>query len=117
MARISSRVTETIIMAYRSGDAYVDGIFVPGGEATTSIVASVQRLSIAERQLLPEGYRSRRSYKIYTETPTIQTLINDDPSIVDSAEFEINGERYSMLGFEQWSYLIPHWKVTLVEKT
>ena len=112
----SSRVTETISMIYRTGDAYVDGRFVAGSETSESIIASVQRLTLAERQLLPEGFRLRETYKLYTETPTIQKIINDDPTIVDSAEFDINGKRYSMLGIEQWSYLLPHFKITVVEK-
>lgn len=103
-------------MYYRTGDAYVDGIYVEGSESQTNIVASVQRLSEQERQLLPEGFRASESIKIFTEYDPIQVIDNDLANPQDSAEFLYQGKRYVMLGWEKWGYLIPYWKVTAVAK-
>ena len=85
-----------------------------GTETETEIVASVQRLTLRERQLLDEGYRASESLKIYTEINQIQLIENDQGSPVDAAEFEYKGKRYAMIGSEEWDYLIFHWKVTVV---
>lgn len=114
--QFSSKYTETITMYYRSGDVYEDGRFVPGMEMSVSIVASMQRLSMRERQLLPEGYRAKETYKLYSETSLIQLIENDVTPLIDAAEFDYRGKRYVMLASEEWDYLIPHWKATLVAK-
>jgi len=112
--RFNPRFTETITMFYRTGDSYVDGYFVPGVEASEDIIASVQRLQMRERQLLPEGYRASETLKIYTEVAQIQTIQNDVDPLIDSAEFEYKGKRYTSLASERWDYLIPHYKITVV---
>jgi len=101
-------------MFTRSGDSYVDGRPVDGVERETDIIASVQRLSLADRQLLPEGFRQSATLQIYTEIANVQLIKNDDPNIQDAAEFEYKGRRYAMIGSEEWDYLIPHWKITVV---
>ena len=114
--RFNPRFTETITMYWRTGDAYVDGRFVPGTEQSQSIVASVQRLDMRERQLLPEGFRASETLKIYTETNVVELIQNDVTPIEDAAEFEYKGKRYAMLASEKWDYLISHWKITVVAK-
>lgn len=101
-------------MRWRIGDAYVDGVFTPGRMHTEIIMASVQRLSMAERQLLPEGFRTHDSYKLYTEATAIQTLLNN--KLNDAAEFVYRGQCFAMLSWEQWNFVIPHWKITMVGK-
>jgi hypothetical protein len=114
--RFNPRFTETITMFWRTGDSYVDGRFVPGVESSQEIVASVQRLQMRERQLLPEGFRSSETLKIYTEVASIQLIQNDVAAIIDSAEFEYKGKRYASLASERWDYLVPHYKITVVAK-
>jgi|SRR6185436_4765493 len=114
MGKLSKRILEEIKVYYRSGDRYEDGLYVAGSETEERIMASMQRLSMAERQLLPEGFRTQDTYKMYTETPLIQTLIND--RLTDAAEFLYRGQRFAMLAWERWDFLIPHWKVTMVGK-
>jgi hypothetical protein len=101
-------------MSWRTGDAYVDGLFVAGNEKYEIIQASVQRLTMAERQRLPEGFRTHDSYKLYTEAAAIQTLLNN--RLNDAAQFEYRGQRFSMLSWERWDFVIPHWKITMVGK-
>ena len=112
----NGRFTETIKMFTRTGDSYVDGRPVDGFETETDIVASVQRLSLADRQLLPIGFRQSATLKIYTEIANVQLIKNDDADITDAAEFEYKGRRYAMIGSEEWDYLTPHWKITVVNK-
>ena len=117
MMQFNSRFTETISMFTRTGDTYgPDGRFVPGAETETPIIASVQRMNMRERELLPEGFRGSESYKIYTEVDVVQIIENNVQPLVDAAEFQYRGKRFVMLSSEEWDYLIPHWKVTVVEK-
>ena len=115
--RFDGAYTETISMFAKSGGQYIDGRFVEGTEIETNIVASVQRLTMRERELLPEGFRASETFKIYTEIENIELIQNDQVPIEEAAEFEYKGKRYSMLASETWDYLIPHWKITVVAKT
>ena len=109
--------TELISMFVKSGGQYIDGRFVEGSEVESTITASVQRLTMRERELLPEGFRASETFKIYTEIENIELIQNDQIPIEEAAEFEYKGKRYSMLSSEEWDYLIPHWKITVVAKT
>lgn len=115
--RFNGAFTESIKMFVKSGGQYIDGRFVEGGEVESNITASVQRMSMRERELLAEGYRAREVLKIYTEIENIELIQNDQLPIEEAAEFEYKGKRYSMLSSEEWDYLIPHWKITVVAKT
>jgi hypothetical protein len=105
-----------IKMFVRTGDDYIDGRFVRGSEVETTISVCIQRLSINERQLLPEGNRSRETYKFYTEFTPIQILDNDQATIHDAAEFEYKGKRFTMIASEQWEQVLEYSKVTIVGK-
>jgi hypothetical protein len=103
-------------MYCRTGDTYVDGRFVAVAEQSQNIVASVQRLALRDRQLLPEGYRASETLKIYTEVDVVELIENDVTPLEDAAEFEYKNKRYAMIGSERWDYLVPHWKLTVVAK-
>jgi hypothetical protein len=115
--RFNGAYTELILMFVKSGGSYIDGRFVEGSEVQSSIRASVQRLTMRERELLPEGFRASETLKIYTEIDNIKLIQNDEIPIIEAAEFEYKSKRYSMLASEEWDYLIPHWKITVVAKT
>jgi len=53
--------------------AYVDGVFVPGAEATITIQASVQPLSDADLINLPSGRRASDVVKLYTVSDLLTT--------------------------------------------
>jgi hypothetical protein len=114
--KFNSKFMKTITMYWRTGDGYVDGRFVRGAEQSTPIIASAQRLNMEERQLLEEGYRASESYKLFTQIDVIQLIENNETGIVDSAEFEYKGKRFSMIASEDWDMVIPHWKITMVSK-
>lgn len=102
-------------MFYRTGDAYgPDGRPVDGVETSVPIVASVQRLSMRERQLLPEGFRAKETLKLFIEIGQIQLIENQVDPLVDGASFEYKNKRYDMIASERWDYLIPHYKITVV---
>lgn len=113
---VNALFTEDIEMFYRTDDQYIDGRYVKGPEKFRVIRASVQRLNMAERQLLPEGFRQSETLKIYTNTNVVKLIENDVTPPEDAAEFEYKGKRYAMLASEEWDYLIPHWKITVVAK-
>lgn len=113
----NTQFTESLIMYWRTGDAYVDGVFQEGTTDSATIVGSVQRLNMREVQRLPEGFRASETIKIYTEESTIRLLRNNRLIIQEGAEFLWNGKRYAMIGSEKWEYLIPHWKITCVLKS
>lgn len=111
----SDLFTETVTLHQRTGDAYVDGVFVEGTETSTSVIASVQRLNMRERQLLAEGYRARDTIKIFiADLATMQLIENNLVNPEDATEFTFNGKRYNTIATEHWTYLIPHWKITAV---
>jgi len=116
MAVFLKQLTETITMYWRTGGSYVNGRWVDGPEGSSEIVASVQRLELREREMLPETYRARQTIKMYTEIDSLQVMIDNRPTLVEAAEFEWKGNRYTMIGSEEWDYLIPHWKITAVAK-
>lgn len=114
---LNSRFVETIQMTWRTGDSYIDGRFVAGKSKSESVVGSVQRLDMRARQLLPEGFRERETFKFFTEIDLVKLIDNDVDQIVDSAQFLYKGKYYVMLASEHWDYIIPHWKITFVERT
>lgn len=103
-----------ITMRWHLTGAYDDsGIYKKGAQKSAQIRASVQRLSMAETQRLPEGMRNRTTYKLYTEVNIVEVVENT--SMLDGAEFVIMGVPFAMLGWERWTLLMPHWKITVVE--
>lgn len=113
--KLSGRFKQNITMYIRTGDTYgADGRPVPGAETSETVSAVVQRLSMRDRELLPEGFRSTETYKLYLETDDIQLIESGEN--IDAAEFEIKGKRYSMIASEEWDKLIPHWKITVARK-
>ena len=116
--KFDPRFTETIQMTAFQG-SYVDGVYQKGASSTVDIIASVQRLSMRERQRLEEGFRGSETIKIYTEYSFIQTIQNNffGGQIIDAAEFFWRGTTFDMIASEKWDYLIPHWKVTAIART
>lgn len=82
---------------------YVDGIWVgyqDGPDQIISITGSVQPAKDSDVQLLPEGRRTQRSYKIYTFDEIKE---QDIVPIYDELYEVLNVSRYD-------GGLIPHWR-------
>ncbi len=77
--------------------AYINGIWVEGGEAAIPITASVQPTSGEEMLSLPEARRNRKTYSLFTSTKIelIHTGANPDQII-------IYGERYEIVQVQIW---------------
>lgn len=112
----NSLFTENITMTWRSGDAYVNGVFVEGSEQSKTIIASVQPVTGSQRELLGEGFRNNDVITIFTEENSVQTIVNNALNITDAAQFQYNSKTYYMLSCERWNYLIPHWKIVAIAK-
>ena len=96
-----------------SNGSWVNGRWVEGSSsAVITIQASAQRLTPKETQLLPEAYRTRSAYRVYTQTElkvvTLPTKGCD--SIV------IEGSTYDILSVEKWTQLYPHYKIIAVRR-
>lgn len=82
--------------------SYVDGIFIPGNEASFTIKASKQPLTGDEQELLPEGNDSNETFALFTLTK-LNIQKDSGGSIVQSADqVEFEGRRYQVIS------CIPH---------
>ncbi len=77
--------------------AYVDGIWVNGGENALQITASLQPSSGEEMLSLPEGRRNRKTYTLFTSTK-----INVLHNAANCDQIEILGERYEIVNVDIW---------------
>jgi hypothetical protein len=59
---------QTLNVTRYSSGGFVDGEWVEGAASAFTIQASVQPVNGRELETLPEGQRTRRTYKVYTDT-------------------------------------------------
>lgn len=102
----------------RPGAAVFSAGELTDGPATTfDIRASVQPLRGVERQDLPEGYRTRGRFKMYTDTaPLLQTTNLDTGQREDTVLY--NGRRFEVISWLDWSdhtVVTGHQKYLLAE--
>lgn len=81
--------------------------------STISINASVQRLTPRETELLPELYRTRRAYKVYTQTELFPV---DVESSKNADQISISGDNYDVISVEYWRQIYPHYKAIAVQR-
>lgn len=79
--------------------------------STFTISASVQPLMGDDMQLIPEGFRQRKTRKAYTTTK-LNTVDQDTETPED--EISINGDTYHVHRVSRQRGIIPHYKVLLV---
>ena len=69
-----------------------DGFWVEQESSSFSITASVQQTDAEVLQTLPEGYRTKESYTLFTESK-LETAItgvrNADIVVIDSQDFQV----------------------------
>ncbi len=103
----------TPVTRVAAGEYNTAGVWVEGQPATLSIPMSVQPMKLSEMEALPEGRRSSRAVKIYSDAE----LIAADQ---DTGQ---NGDIVTWLG-KKWEVVscmpyqggvIPHWKALAVE--
>ena len=99
--------THTLQIKRRFQGEYVDGIWVGyqhGPDQIVNITGSVQPTKESDVQLLPEGRRTQRSYKIYTYDVVKE---QDIVPIYDELYEVLHVARYN-------NALIPHYKAIAV---
>lgn len=94
--------------------SWVKGRWVESAtESTFTISASVQRLTPKETELLPEAFRTRSAYRVYTKT---ELLTVDPTTSKNSDSIEIRGDVYDVLDVEYWDKIEPHYKAIVVRR-
>lgn len=78
---------------------YVDGVLVPGASSTRTIEASVQPISGRERETLPEGWRVRARWKMYT-TASLSTVDLEVPAEADQVAW--GDDLYDVVSVADW---------------
>lgn len=102
------------VWRYGAG-AYVDGIWAQGESESFLIKAGTQGVAGEILDTLPEGYRTKKSYLLYTDTK-LQTAIEgkSNPDVV-----EISGEKYLVARVNAHQnitgYATAHYEVIVVE--
>lgn len=77
--------------------AYVNGVWVEGGETLIIITASVQPTTGEEMLSLPEGRRNKKTYSLFTSTD-----VNVISGGANPDQVVIFGERYEVIRVEPW---------------
>lgn len=94
---MDSEFRKTVSVSRRSV-SYVNGKPVFGAPFAFTIEASVQPIKLSDMERLPEGRRSQRAFRLYTDS-TLQTLVEgqSNPDVVT-----IYGEAYEVLAVDSW---------------
>lgn len=92
---------------------YINGIWVDGDNETISIKASVQPTPAEEMETLPEGYRTKESFTLFTSSVLKASLTN-----ATNADFVvINDEKYRVVKVAPWqNNLINHYECIVVKE-
>ena len=95
------------------GDYNADGVWVEGIPAELSVRMSVQPLRMDEMDALPEGRRSSRAVKIYSDT---QLLPAEQTSGQNADQVMWQGKQWEIVGCDPYLMgVIPHYKALAVE--
>ena len=97
----------TLTVHRKGAGAYVDGEFVPAGDALTfSIKCSVQNPTGEETETLPEGRRTDDARILFTDTQLYSVNGNSNPDQV-----ELDGTFYEVWDVRPWqNNLINHYR-------
>lgn len=93
-------------------DTWVEGERVAGASTDTPFMGSVQVLSGRERQVLPEGLRSRDGRKVYCDPGVLRAENQWAGEKAD--EVLIDGARFEVVKLEPDHPLIEHQKAWIV---
>ena len=117
MSKTSSLINsfgETITIRHYSAGVYTNGVYVPGGIASSVITqASVQPVTGEDLQQLPELERTKEVLKIYTAA---EVYLADQRTGAPSDLLEIRGKVYKAYHVEPWNYDFVFYKVFCVRE-
>lgn len=92
----------------KEAGSHQDYKWVPGAEVEIQIKASVQPITGSKLSVMPEGYRERGLYKLFTDTElkTVGTGTRDPDIVV------IGSSKYTCEEIREWQNgIIPHYEV------
>jgi hypothetical protein len=109
------KFTSTYSVTRQAGaGAWVQGRWVDASSpSVVTVRASVQRLTAKETELLPEAYRTRESYRVYTES---ELFTVDNVGSKNCDFISIDGKNYDIVSREKWTQLHPHYKCIAVRR-
>jgi hypothetical protein len=69
----------------------VDGVYTEGASSATTIMASVQPANARDLQCLPEGRRTSKTYRLYSDSSlnALQTTQNPDRVTLTDGVYEV----------------------------
>ena len=102
-----------IVKRTGQGDYDAGGVWVEGIPAELSVRMSVQPLRMDEMDALPEGRRSSRAVKIYSDT---ELLPAEQTSGQNADQVRWQGKQWEIVGCDPYLMgVIPHFKALAVE--
>jgi hypothetical protein len=97
-----------------SSGTWVKGRWVEASSPTViTIRASVQKMDAKETELLPEAYRTKMSYRVYTETELFPV---SNTGAKNCDYISIDGSLYDIISVEKWTQIFPHYKCIAVRR-
>lgn len=104
----------TVNVQRRAPGAVANFVVVPGATSTFTIRASVQPLNGREFYRLPEGLRSRATFKLYS-VDTLYTVRAGSTQPPDLVQVELDGDWFEVHGIEAHGNCapLPHKKYLL----
>lgn len=93
--------------------SFVNGVWVDGSETFFIIRANVQPVPAIVMETLPEGYRTKSAFILYTNTELLTSEDNkNNPDIVI-----LYGKRYFVTKKEIWqSTILAHYEIIVVKE-
>lgn len=101
---------EVVVFSRRAVGSYVNGVWVPGALSTVTATVSIQPASARDRQILPEGDRTRETVRVYSPVELKTTLEGSSAQAPD--EFTWQGRLYRVKSVERW--IGDFWKAIAV---
>ena len=91
---------------------FVEGEYLPGPKIVTTLTGSLQPLSPRDLQVLPEGYRVKQGYKLYTDLK-LNTVRESGSKLADRVT--AYGETFVVMSTERWNGTdLPYYKALLL---
>lgn len=101
-----------VVISRHAAGSYIKGVWTEGSTSAITIKATVQPLKPLEMQALPEGRRSSRAMKVYTETLLLSA--NEDGKNADT--FSWLGATWEIISCEPYqNSIISHYRAYAVE--
>lgn len=97
-----------------AGGTFVEGTFVPGSKVMLTVSGSLQPMTDRDTQVLPELYRTRQTYKLYSEDVL---LTEREFGLKRADRVSVYGEPYVVFSTNRWDGTgIPYKRYVLVKE-